>query len=254
MLHALLVKKENPSLNIISTIYTNGYLLDSVTAESLAQLGIGWFHVTLDGCDEMHDNTRKRLDGGKTFDRIWNNLLGLHKSSLDIQFRLRVHYSPQNWKKLELLLERINNEFGRDERFSLYFRPISRWGSSYDYLIEKCPLEEHEEISSNLKKMVKNPKLLAEVPDVPVVCYAAQANSFVIRSDGSIVKCAIPLDAPENLVGWIRKDSSFYIDSKKLNLWVSVLGTKGSELGRACPCSHSTGVRKFRSMEEYKFT
>lgn len=246
MLHALQARKENPSLRLISTVYTNAYLLDRETSESLAQLGIGWFHVPLDGWGEQHDSTRKRADGGKTFDTIWSNLLMLHRSSLEVQFRIRVHYSPQNWKNLKLLLDRVNDEFSLDERFALYFRPISRWGSSNDHLIEKCSLEKHEEISNSLKRLLKNPRMVAEVPDIPVVCYAAQANSFVIRSNGNIVKCAIPLDEPENLVGRIREDSSFYIDSRKLNMWVSVLGSKGSELARACPYSHSVEVRKFR--------
>ena len=246
MLHAIQAKRQNPSLNLISTVYTNGYLLDSETSKSLAQLGIGWFHVTLDGWGEQHDSTRKRADGGKTFDRIWNNLLMLHRSSLQVQFRLRVHYSPQNWKNLKLLLDRVNEEFGQDERFALYFRPISRWGSPNDHLIQKCPLEEHEGISDSLKKMLQYPKMVAEVPDVPVVCYAAQANSFVIRSNGDIVKCVIPLDAPVNLVGRITEDGSFHIDSRKLNLWVSALGAKGNEMARACPYTHSDEVREFR--------
>jgi len=195
--------------------------------------------VTLDGWGEQHDSTRKRADGGKTFDKIWNNLLMLHRSSLKVQFRIRVHYSPQNWKNLELLLDKVNEEFGQDERFALYFRPISRWGSPNDHLIQKCSLEEHEGISDSLKKMLQYPKMVAEVPDVPVVCYAAQANSFVIRSNGDIVKCVIPLDAPVNLVGRITEDGSFHIDSRKLNLWVSALGAKGNEMARACPYTHS---------------
>lgn len=244
--HSLQAKKANPSLNLISTVYTNGYLLDRDTSENLARLGIGWFHVTLDGWGDQHDSTRQRADGGRTFDRIWNNLKMLHQSSLEVQFRIRVHYSPQNWKNLELLLDRVHEEFGQDERFALYFRPISRWGSPNDYLIQKCSLEEHDGISNSLKGMVHNPKMVAEVPDSPIVCYAAQANSFVIRGNGNIVKCAIPLDAPENLVGRVKEDSSFYIDSRKLNLWVSVLGKGGGELARACPCSHSAEVRRYR--------
>jgi uncharacterized protein len=248
MLHALQAKKERPSLNLISTIYTNGYLLDNKTSENLAQLGIGWFHMTLDGWGEQHDSTRKRADGGKTFDRIWNNLLMLHRSSLKVQFRLRVHYSLKNWENLKLLLDRVNDEFGEDERFALYFRPISRWGSPNDYLIEKCPLEKHEQISHSLKKMIRSHKMVANVPDVPLVCYATQANSFVIRSNGDILKCIIPMDAPVNLVGRIREDGSFYIDSKKLNLWVSALGAKGTGMARACPYTHSVEVRKFRGI------
>lgn len=247
MLRALQAKKENPSLNLMSTVYTNGYLLDSETAESLARLGIGWFHVTLDGWGKQHDSTRKRADGEETFNKIWNNLLALHRSSLEVQFRLRIHYLVQDWGKVELLLDKIDDEFGRDERFNFYFRPICRWGSPNDNLIEQCSTAEHQEISRVLKKMVKNPKMIADIPDVPVVCYAAQTNSFVIRSNGDIVKCAIPLDAPGNLVGRIREDSSFYIDSRKINQWVSGLGSKGNELARACPwSSYLKEVRKSR--------
>jgi uncharacterized protein len=220
--------------------------LDSETSNNLAQLGIGWFHVTLDGWREQHDSTRKRANGGKTFDKIWENLLMLHRSSLKVQFRIRVHYSPQNWRNLKLLLDNINNEFGHDERFALYFRPISRWGSPNDHLIERCSLEDHDEISDSLKKMLENSKMVANVPDIPVVCYAAQANSFIIRSNGDIVKCVIPLEVPVNLVGRIRDDGSFYIDSRKLKRWVSVLGAEGNEMGRSCPYSHSNEVRKFR--------
>jgi uncharacterized protein len=65
-------------------------------------------------------------------------------------------------------------------------------------------------------------------------CYAGFANSFVIRSDGTIAKCTVDFESPENKVGQINLDGSLSIDSEKFRRWIQPLLT-GSDSEAKCP-------------------
>ncbi|MFG2860265.1 radical SAM protein [Streptomyces sioyaensis] len=83
-----------PELPYLGDMTTNGYLLDVTTAERLAGLGVGSYQISLDGPQAVHDTTRVRADGGKSFQRIGENLLALRDSALPLRILLRIHLTP----------------------------------------------------------------------------------------------------------------------------------------------------------------
>ena len=72
-----------------------------------------------------------------------------------------------------------------------------------------------------------------EHPD-DYVCYAAKANSYVVRADGRIGKCTVALKSETNCIGHIRQDGTLAIDDAKLRPWLS--GWKSQERAAlSCP-------------------
>ena len=67
-----LARRENVAYE--ASIITNGYLLTPSVAELLGRCGVSSAQVTLDGVGDTHDRTRRLTGGGKTFDRITENL------------------------------------------------------------------------------------------------------------------------------------------------------------------------------------
>ena len=66
------------------------------------------------------------------------------------------------------------------------------------------------------------------------ICHAANGNSFIVRSDGRLSKCAVALSSPDNYVGRLLEDGRVKIDERKANLWMRGLWSEDkTEL--ACP-------------------
>ena len=121
-----------PNLSYYANMTTNAYLLDLTTAETLVTYGVTFFQVSLDGPQAIHDQSRIRADGSGTFSRIWSNLLAIRNSNLQLSIMLRIHFSPDTYLQLEPLIEAINEEFGEDRRFSVYFKSIGQLGGPND--------------------------------------------------------------------------------------------------------------------------
>ncbi len=73
-----------------AVINTNGYLFTQDIIDMLYRNKIDLAIVTLDGVGEVHDRARKTKDGGRTFDKIDENLRKL-KYPFDISIRHMVH-------------------------------------------------------------------------------------------------------------------------------------------------------------------
>jgi len=67
-----------------------------------------------------------------------------------------------------------------------------------------------------------------------MVCYASYANSFVLRSDGTLGKCTVALSHPNNRVGRLLPDGTVEIQASKMTPWVRGLFSGGEEELR-CP-------------------
>ncbi len=66
----------------ISSMSTNGYLLDLKSAESLTNKGVSAFQISIDGDRLTHDRSRILASGSGTFDKIWRNLLDIKKTGI----------------------------------------------------------------------------------------------------------------------------------------------------------------------------
>jgi len=218
-----------------STMTTNAYLLDKQTYEKLVDYHVNSFQITLDGIKADHDSIRKRVDGEGTFDKIIENLLAIKTSTHTAEIVLRVHYSPRNWRGVITLVKWLKRNLLDDERFSVMFRAVGKWGGSND---ENLEVFEDKLDMANVEKILLQ-ELLGELPEKQdpdnfYVCYASKANNLVIRANGGIAKCTVALSHPNNDVGKINPDGTLTIDQKHFKKWL--IGFQTGDLKQlACP-------------------
>jgi uncharacterized protein len=218
------------------SMVTNGYELNIDTLHEMVDCGVQEYQITLDGPREIHDRLRVNPIGGKSFDRIFANLLSAKRSDLDFNIKLRVHFSPDNYQSLRLFLPSLKETFkaGGDERFQIYLHPVCNWGGPSSGKLNIYQDGDAEEVFDELSELLGEPDPYSEQP---YVCYAAKANSFVIRSDGRVGKCTVALYDERNTVGKLSRDGSVDIDSDRLSPWLEGIKTLDHDY-LACPYSN----------------
>lgn len=213
---------------------TNGYLLTNQVMDSLNNFNINSFQISLDGIKEDHNKTRIRVDKKGSFDQIWKNLINLRNTNLDFEIILRIHVHIDNIKNIKLLLDDLINNFSYDNRFKILIKGIFGWqGASRDVYRLVAKKSFFQEIES-LKLYLQDKIQLAYKDKANSMCYAAMANSLVIRADGSIAKCTVALDNPKNNIGKINPDGSLSINNNLYNKWTESLINDDLK-GMQCP-------------------
>ena len=214
-----------------ASITTNGYYLDSNLFDTLVENGLSSYQITLDGDKETHNKTRVLSNQEGTFDEIWNNLLSIKKSSANFDILLRIHYSPENLKNIKDFSKILDKEFGQDNRFKVYFKNISTLGSCNDEALSTFNSEESDEIQKDLNSLIDD---VDTVTEDDYVCYASEANTFIIRSNGDISKCTVALDEEVNIIGKLNSNGELELNQDKCKLWSIGLQTENRE-HLACP-------------------
>lgn len=226
-------------LQIFAGVTTNGSLLSLARCRELRELGIRDYQISLDGWAEVHDRTRRRRNGKGTFAQIWRNLCAISDADVDVRCTLRLHLTRGNIDSVRRLIREITARLD-PERFSILLKPVENLGGKS---VQKMADEllGHE----NTKDVIAS--LRAEIPNgmsddfndalagnKPHVCYAARANSFVIRANGAVAKCTVAFDDDRNVVGMLLPDGRIKLDPSKMALWLRGLETLDTDI-MACP-------------------
>ena len=218
-------------------ITTNGFLLTRDVLESLVSFGVCGFQITLDGDESEHNRTRVRLGNGTTFERIWNNICVASETDLDFVMILRLHYDNKKVGSVAQLLERLNAQIAGDHRFQVHFTAIEQLGGPNDHNIERVSERKKAEIKKFLQSRL-NHKIRQYEPyrREPHVCYAAEANAWVVRANGRLGKCTVALNDSRNDVGRLNPDGTVSLDQMKHRKWLSGWETADTSL-LSCPYS-----------------
>ena len=233
-LHALALEKQHPRLNYVSSITTNGFLLTPDRFRRLLALGVRQYQISLDGVGEKHDRSRRRIDGKGTFGAIWSNLLAARSSREEFSIMLRVHFGPGLLGQVEELIEAINRDFGDDPRYRVFFKAITRLGGPNNSRIPRTSAAWQEKVKARLGRLVRRRNEVVDPAGGCYVCYAAEPNSLVVRSDGQLARCTVAFDDPRNQVGYLRPDGTLAIDLQRSRLWFAGLESLDPEVLR-CP-------------------
>jgi uncharacterized protein len=235
MAHARWLETIHPDLCVGSDVTTNGYLLSEASADRLFEVGVRDFQISLDGPRAQHDRKRIRPGGLGTFDRIWENLLALRRRPDRFHVTIRLHIDRDNLDTIPEVLASLAGTFSGDERFDLFVRPIARLGGPRDGALPVLSSEESATALERLRReAVRLGLKLAPANGGDSICYAAHANSFLVRADGRLNKCTVALDLPANQVGRIHEDGTLELDRDRMLGWS--LGLKTGDAGTlACP-------------------
>lgn len=224
-----------------SGMTTNGWHLDRPTLEQLLDVGVNSFQISLDGDEEAHNRTRLLANGAGTFERIWSNLLSLRAVERPFSITLRLHVSPSNQESLSRLLTRIEQEFGTDRRYRVFFHQISNLGGPHAGSIQKFASGQYESVVRTLTGNVRSWGATAsnevELRENHTVCYAAKPNSLVVRSNGRLAKCTVAFEDPRNDVGYIDPTGQLHINDQNFQLWLEAFrNLDWNQL--SCPLPH----------------
>jgi uncharacterized protein len=218
--HIVRLAEHTVGLSYVGDMTTNGYLLDHAMAQRLLKLGIRFYQISLDGPEPIHNRTRVRLNGKGSFSQIWENLLELHDSALPINIVMRVHLTPENLPYMPEFLATVRDTFLDDSRFTVLLKPIERMGGPHDSDFEVIPQRGRSKILAELESVVMKDGESSRLFQAPNVCYAARANSLMIRANGFIGKCTVALSDPRNSIGRLRSDGTLEIENERLRPWL----------------------------------
>jgi uncharacterized protein len=214
--------KEKSKLIYNSHITTNGYYLDRKVFATLLNLGIRSIQFTLDGYGSTHDQRKKLKNGGGTFDKIMANIESISQIKEKYSLSVRINVDKGNIDSIDQLILRLKKIFHKRKNFSFFFRATGDWGG--DNELDSSNIISGEEANITLSEL--NHKYLG-TNKYPVAapsinsnqCYAALPYSYVIRSDGTLLKCTVFMDHEQNQVGEISDSGDIKIDFKKMARW-----------------------------------
>lgn len=236
-------------VRLMGGMTTNLTLLNRTRLDTLVKSGFSFFQVTLDGPKSVHDERRTTLGAKGTFCEIWKNLLLLKSSDHPIEVMLRIHFDPSTSKLLYTsgFIRDVANAFVvGDDRFSIHFNPLEPWGRASQSGIE---FFSNQDAADDALSALLTQSIIAGVPTrqlpqaeatAPVgesghmVCYAARANSFVVRSDGRIAKCTVAFENEKNTVGRLLPSGELEIDHQRHLPWLRGL-ISGDVESLRCP-------------------
>jgi uncharacterized protein len=232
---------ESRSKNFSSHITTNAYRLDRKTFLALTDAGVTSYQISLDGPEQIHNMTRMKVGGGPTFETIWRNLLDiaeLAKSGFcDVTVQLRIHYDKKTALSLAPLVDMIINDLLPSGCFNVDFHQIEQLGGSGDDSIQMATSSEHDlirELAVKVKAASSAGQATVAEDIENYVCYAAKANSFVVRSDGRLGKCTVALNDSRNDIGRLNLDGTIEVFNERFTPWIRGLFTGDSDT-LACP-------------------
>jgi uncharacterized protein len=222
-------------LHVTSNATTNGYLLSPAVLTELVDLGVTGYQISFDGPREHHDRKRVLAGGGGTFDRIWSNLLAAREVPRVFAITIRLHIDRENTEAARDFIDQVGAAFGGDERFDLYIRGLSRLGGPNDDSLPVLGREESLPVIERLRDYARSLGLkIFEAEPGHSICYAARANSFVVRANGRLNKCTIALEDPSNQVGMLREDGTVEVKAAPMTLWMRGLRS-GDPAELKCP-------------------
>jgi len=223
---------------------TNGYYLTPEILERLLKYRIYHYQITLDGTEHDHNKYRVLGDGSPTFNVIMENLKRISKqiSSKRLKISIRVNLTKETYKNLDDFMILMIKEFGQDERFDIFVRPVGNWGGDRVQQIQPDLFGQVTPFFSKLLEYKKKtPFKFGNYAKMlnGGVCYAAVRNNYVIGSDGKIYKCTLHFEKDFNQIGRVLTNVGFDIDYAKLAKWITPdcvpEKCKGCFMAHACP-------------------
>lgn len=125
----------------------------------------------------------------------------------------------------------INDHFEGDDRFTVLFKSVAQLGGPNEGKFQAFGKEAARQVGDTLRAKLRpgvRPARLAGDGE-PTICYAAQPNSLVIRTDGTVGKCTVALDHPLNAIGRLSSNGSLYVDQDRFRFWIRGLASGDPE-------------------------
>jgi len=209
-----------------SGIVTNGYNLNLTMLDELIKLRVRQIQVTLDGTKYNHDRYKVLKNGSPTYDIVLENLRSIRDNcDKRLSIVVRTNVSMDILDDLEQITSFYSNEFGKDKRFSFFFRPVGDWGGESVKKVSNAVLDKKMyslmyERLSNCSTPLNYKMYYNELTKNVDICYAAKDNAYIIGSDGDLYKCSCKFEDCENKIGHLSDDGNMILDSNLSSKWL----------------------------------
>lgn len=227
-------------------ITTNCYLLNLENAHKLYEVGIRFFHITIDGASQYHDKLRVLANGQPSYSTLIKNLQNILINFSDVHLTLRMNVSEENIESCTEVLDTIPAEFRK--RVQVNITPIlyeDRTPSLYLY----------KKINEVTRYAIKNGYLHYDTK-IPVgrctFCAADKLNNFQIGSDGTLYKCSPADNKPEVKVGKLDDKGNPKFNENYTN-WHQkspIIGEKCANCPYLCFCAGGCRLERLRDTQE----
>lgn len=186
-------------IGVFTNVVTNGWFLDSLTAQRLANAGVRQVQVTLDGPPAIHDARRPTHDGLPTFDRIVENV---HAAREHMDVRLRTNLDRHNASHLPRLLDLLTAH-GLLE--NLYLAPVVCYeaptpGSETPFLDGPTM---GDILASCIDRLAPDDAAIRLTP-ASLPCTALREATYVFGPTGHVYRCWHELGHPELAVDHVQ--------------------------------------------------
>ena len=212
-----------------SRVITNGYLLSTESVELLLSSAISGAQVSFDGSSTDHNSSRYIHAGHDSYTKILDNITQCLQSFPDFNICLRVNSTSRNI---------VNHRNLIDDLFDRGLSGLSNfyvyWGHIYDPTLSRIDdaqeidsiLLSHEDFADGELTLNRYLRERGFQPSKSVNltqgnCIATQQTSLLIRPNGDLHKCYIPVSNPTYGVGHIDDFLSVDTNSvfKQWNAW-----------------------------------
>ena len=203
-----------------ATMPTNASALTPANLVELVDAGVRYFMISLDGQAEIHNQTRKTINGKPTFDRVYQNLLAARACQTEEPFEilLRLHLHENNVASQFALAEQLAVDFAADTRFDILPIALGNFGGESVKSLALLKSGSDSIIKEIYRRFGRQTPQAAVEHEVEV-CYAAKWNHIFIRPDGRISKCTSALNRADNDIGQLLENGEITFDEQKALLW-----------------------------------
>jgi len=210
-------------IKYISSIQTNGYLMNKENLDILHKCKVKTIQVTFDGDKARHDKIRFERKLGASFEVIFNNV----RRALDKGFFvvIRINFSEKNTGSIPGLIERLS-VFSCYSNLRIYFHPVFKGFSGTD---ERKPIwgkMTMEELASEEIRFIEqlcqtglNYSWESGLQPRTLPCFALKFDSTAIDNFGNIVKCDNQFGVEEATIGNVFTGIT---QKEKHQLWTSI--------------------------------
>jgi uncharacterized protein len=173
----------------VAKVVTNGLALTPATARELVEThGVNQIEITLDGTAEFHDARRHTKKGTATFAKIYEHLIALCRSELDVKISVRCNVDRRNADGVAPLIAQLAAD-GVHQRLRFYCASVYDWGNDAHELA--LPIEEYA--AREIEWLAYMERLGFGVRYVPgrkrVVCMAVRPQSELVDAYGNLFNC-----------------------------------------------------------------
>jgi uncharacterized protein len=204
-----------------ASLITNGTLTTRGNIERLKRVGLRSVSITVDGPEDVHNESRPFKGGKGSYRAIMRNLRAISEI---IELKLGGNYTKNNYTRMPELLDRLIEEgLSNDNVSSMQFYPIIQetksivehsFGEGCSTLNEPWMYDAEIFLREELlKRGFKTSRI------TPVVCMVEMRDRIVINYNGDLYKCAGFLGRKDYSVGDIQNGIKGYRQSHCLNNW-----------------------------------